>query len=88
MKKSQVSIEFVLMFIALAMLILGATRVWIFFNADFANRQTPYEESRIYAGNDRRNPNPADPVWPPPNWQPINLTEEWVLQGDADSVRQ
>ena len=75
--KSQVVIEFILMFVALAMLILGTTRIWVFFNADFANRQAPYEQTRKVAANPEGSPG----EWLPQGFSAIYLTEDWVLKG-------
>ena len=75
--KSQVVIEFILMFVALAMLILGTTRIWVFFNADFANRQPPYEQTRIAAGNPEGSPG----QWLPEGYSAMYLTEDWVFKG-------
>ena len=78
--KGQVLIEFVLMFVAVALFLLGATRLWIFFNANFANRQPSYQDSRTKAGTPDKNN--YDLVWPPPEYEELELTEEWILKGE------
>ncbi|MCD6539800.1 MAG: hypothetical protein J7K37_03770 [Candidatus Omnitrophica bacterium] len=74
---SQVVIEFILMFVALAMLILGTTRIWVFFNADFVNRQAPYEQTRKVAANPEGSPG----QWLPEGYSAMYLTEDWVFKG-------
>ena len=49
-KRSESIVDFLLVFIAVGMFTLGITRIWVWFNANYAGRQVDYQESRALAG--------------------------------------
>jgi len=80
-KRSQSIIDFAVAFIAIAGLIVGITRIWIWFNANYAKRQAAFQTSRyLAAGPDRpysdTNKKPVDI-----GFIPLDLTEDWVFKG-------
>jgi len=90
-RKSQSIVDFAIAFIAIAGLLVGIARTWIWFNANYARRQAAFQTSRlISAGRER----PYDTQPKPVNigakpgctgegclYTPLNLTEDWVFRG-------
>jgi len=72
-KKAQVTLESALAFIALIMLLYGSVNIWLWFNRNLAERQPPYNQTRVAAGSS----NPGQ--WPVSSQRPI--TESWVFEG-------
>ncbi|MDD4907721.1 MAG: hypothetical protein PHJ00_01505 [Candidatus Omnitrophica bacterium] len=72
-KKAQVTLETALVFVALIMLLYGSVNIWLWFNRNLAERQPPYNQTRVTAGSS----NPGQ--WPVSSQKP--LTESWVFQG-------
>ena len=85
-KSGQSILDFVLAFIAVALLAVGIVRIWVWFNANYAGRQMAYQQSRIVAGTPKSTyDGPIDigatPDEPEMIYNPLDLTEEWVFQG-------
>ena len=72
-KKAQVTLEAALTFVALVRLLYGSMNIWLWFNRNLAERQPPYNQTRVAAGSS----NPGQ--WPVSRQRP--LTEQWVFQG-------
>ena len=90
-KTGQSVVDFVLAFIAVAVMALGITRIWVWFNLNYATKQASYERSRFFAGE----PHTRETSSPPVDiggvvnnytqvYQPIYLTEEWVFRGNPE----
>lgn len=47
---AQIALEYVLAFIAIALLVVGIIRIGIWFNANYANREAQFQNSRLVAG--------------------------------------
>lgn len=73
LKKSQSIIDFAIAIIAVAGLIVGIVRIWIWFNANYAKRQGAYQQSRETAGQ----PEGKKDI----GYRPHDLTEAWVFTG-------
>ncbi len=72
-RKAQVTLETALVFVALIMLLYGSVNIWLWFNKNLAQRQPPYNQTRVAAGS-------SDPgQWPVSSQTP--MTESWVFQG-------
>ncbi len=88
---SQSILEFILAFTAIAAFVVGITRIWVWFDANYAGLQLAYQKGRLYAGQ------PKDPYNRPLNiggsqdcpdckYEPLDLTEEWVFAGLSTST--
>lgn len=88
-------LDFVLAFIAIAVLSVGIVRIWVWFNANFTRRQVNYQESRIVAGL----PNSYETLGKDKSvdiaaksdnllavYKPLDLTEDWVFKGKASET--
>lgn len=88
-KESQSTLDFIFVFIAALLLALGITRIWVWFNANYAHRQTSYQISRILAGKPGTytgHPYPVVDVGrtaecPDCIYEPLDLSEEWLFKG-------
>jgi|GEM_PF-2678460 len=88
-KNSQVLLDFILGIIILGILVIGITRIWTWFNVQYAHRSAVYQWSRSLAGNVTiYNPTNATYVdinatsqCPGCRFHPIELTKEWVFRG-------
>ena len=88
-KKSQSILDFILVFAALGMLIIGITRIWVWFHANYAKRQIGYQQGRLIAGQGGQYSATiakalsiaANKTCPDCKYEPLDLTEEWVFQG-------
>jgi len=85
-KSGQSILDFVLVFIAVAVLAVGIVRIWVWFNSNYASREVAYQQSRIVAGTPKSSyDEPIDigatPDEPEMIYSPLDLTEEWVFQG-------
>jgi hypothetical protein len=102
-RKAQSIFDYAIGFIALAALIVGIVRIWVWFNANYGRRQQAYQGSRIVAaGTKRPGHDPAEaniytePIQiagtealPSQKFQPLNLDSNWVFGGLASgSVTQ
>ncbi len=72
-KKAQVTLETALVFVALIMLLSGSVNIWLWFNRNLAERQPPFNQTRVAAGSTNVG------QWPVSSQRP--LTEQWVFQG-------
>jgi hypothetical protein len=90
-RKAQSIVDFAVAFIAVAGLIVGIVRVWIWFNANYAKRQVSFQSSRLVAAGTER---PYDTKKVPVNiggtsacpdckYKPLDLTEDWVFKANA-----
>jgi hypothetical protein len=50
-KKSQGVLQFALTFVAVMLFALGITRIWIWFNANYAHHEVAYQMGRQHAGD-------------------------------------
>ncbi|MFA5157458.1 MAG: hypothetical protein WC532_08790 [Candidatus Omnitrophota bacterium] len=97
-KKSQSIFDYTLAFIALAALVVGIVRTWVWFNANYAKRQMAYQTSRIVAGGRtwlEDTPTAFDTPYEVPYdigatqespsriYQPLPLNNNWVFGGLA-----
>jgi hypothetical protein len=73
--KSQSALEFVLAFSIIGFLALGALRIAIWFNANYAKRQVAYEKDRLRYGQ-----NATGAQY---NRESLNLTENWIFKGES-----
>lgn len=90
-KSAQSILDFVLAFIALAVLVVGIARIWVWFNVNYAKRQLEYQQSRIVAGTPETKQGKtsyqqpidigATELEPTRRYYPLDLTEEWVFKG-------
>lgn len=72
----QVSIEFVLMFVLVALMMLGTTRLWVFFNAELAKKSPNYNLTRkIAATPDNFGGSPG--AW---NYASIELNDKYLFE--------
>lgn len=60
----------VVMFMAMSALVIGATRLWFWSDAQIIGRQKAYEDTR------------STMTWPV--YGPKNITDDWVFKGDPD----
>jgi cytoskeletal protein RodZ len=79
LKTGQSTLELVLAFIAVVWLAVGITRIWTWFNVNYANRQVGYEKTRFWAGQDTTYDSSSQPF--DIGSQPLDLTEDWVFRG-------
>lgn len=79
-KNAQSILEFVFAFIAIILLTVALVRIWLWFSANYAKQQSDYQTSRLTAG-DPEHPGKAY------EYQPLNLTENWVFKGDTEGQR-
>jgi hypothetical protein len=84
-KKSQSIIDFAIAFIAISGLIVGVARIWIWFNANYAKRQSAFQTSRLISAGPGR---PYDTQQAPVDigYTPLDLTEDWVFKGTASGT--
>jgi len=93
-KKSQSLFDYALAFIALAGLVVGIVRVWVWFNANYGKRQLAYQNSRLVAAGRSNRVNPDAAYTAPVDigatsanegniYQPLALTQNWVFSGQA-----
>ena len=77
-------LDFMLAFLAIALLSMGIVRIWTWFNVNYTGRQLAYQRSRLTAGT------PIDNYSEPVNigadddggvYEPLDLTEDWVFTG-------
>jgi len=73
--KSQSALEFVLALSIIGFLALGALRIGIWFNANYAKRQVSYEKDRLQYGQ-----NATGAKF---NEEHLNLTEDWIFKGKS-----
>jgi len=93
-RRAQSIVDFAVAFIAVAVLIVGIVRIWIWFNANYAKRQVSFQKSRlIAAGPERPYAASQAPVnigrtsdCPDCVYKPLDLTEEWVFKGHASGT--
>lgn len=83
-KKSQAILGFIFALIATFCLIIGAARIWVWFNANYAKREVSYQQSRLPAAQ-RITPYYASGTTASESeyTKPLNLTEDWVFKGDT-----
>lgn len=78
-KKSQALLDFILIFGALLALLVGFTRIWVWFNSNFAKRNVDYQNTRLAAGTADNThfsgPSYSDSV--------LTIDDEWVFRGNA-----
>lgn len=81
-------LDFVLVFLAIAVLTVGVVRIWGWFNANYAGREVAYQRSRLITGNltgqPPRNYNKAVDIGAGEStgtYKPFDLTEDWVFKG-------
>jgi len=77
-RKSQALLDFILIFGVLLALLAGFTRVWVWFNANFAKRNVDYQNTRLAAGTAGLNAwrlNYTD--------APLTIDDDWVFKGKA-----
>jgi len=84
-KKSQSILDFAIAFIAIAGLIVGITRVWIWFNANYAKRQSAFQASRLDAAGPKR-PYETEKTPVKIGYKPLDLTENWVFRGSPSGT--
>jgi len=79
-RRSQSILDFAVAFIAIAGLIVGITRIWIWFNANYAKRQAAFQSNRLVAAGPAR---PYDTQNEPVKvgFNPLDLTDDWVFKG-------
>jgi hypothetical protein len=80
-KAGQSLLDFVLVFGVLLTLLAGFTRIWVWFNSNFAKRNVDYQNTRLAAGtsNSRaRNLNYSD--------KPLAIDDNWVFRGKASGT--
>ena len=82
-RKAQSILDFGLAFIALALLAVGITRIWVWFNANYAARQVTYQTSRFTAAGTTRNTDAGVLNLPADTFQPYDLNEDWVFKGQV-----
>jgi len=80
---SQVVIELVVGFIVIVLFFLGASRIWVWSNAQVVGRSPAYKESRISAGN--THPGFWGNTGEEGVYTPKELTDGWVFGEDASS---
>lgn len=94
--KAQAILGFIFAFIAILGLGIGIVRIWAWFNANYAHRAVPYQQSRLAAASPYQYRDPHDGVStyidvsgqdtttnPDTKYKPLELTEDWVFKGIA-----
>jgi hypothetical protein len=90
---AQSILDFVLIFVVLASLAVGITRIWVWFNANMAGQQISYQKSREVAGNATvYSPGSyidigANATCPNCKYEPLDLTKEWVFKGTTPAEK-
>lgn len=74
-KRSQAILDFILIFGVLIAFLVGLTRIWIWFNANYARRNIDYQATRLIAGK------PYDLSAGLYFDRPIELDDDWVFGG-------
>ena len=82
--RAEAILDFVLAFIATVILAIGITRIWVWFNVNFASSQVDYQKGRLAAGmapggTHSITGTAATSACPSCMHQPLDLTEEWVF---------
>jgi hypothetical protein len=94
-RRAQVILSYILVFIATLGLVIGVVRIWIWFNANYAHRQVAYQTSRIIAGKPKYYTDTSSAAsytyidisgedttaQPSLKYRPLNLNEDWVFRG-------
>jgi len=80
--KAQSILDFVLIFGILVTFIAGLTRIWIWFNANYAKRNVDYQNTRFAAGkaNDSHFSSLAY------NDQVLTINDDWVFKGQTSGT--
>jgi hypothetical protein len=85
-KYGQSILSFVFVFIVLAALAIGITRIWAWFTINYGVRQVRYQETRTTAAHPDSYGTSGDQYLrhrPITGYQPIDLTEDWVFSGQT-----
>lgn len=72
-KRAESLLEFIMAFTALLILAVGLTRIWVWFNANYAKLNVDYQNTRLSSGQGSA-PGAFNP-------QPLQLTTDWVFRG-------
>lgn len=83
---SQSILEFILALTAIAAFAVGITRIWVWFDANYAGLQVAYQKGRLYAGQPKKSYDQplnigGSQSCPNCKYEPLDLTEEWVFAG-------
>jgi hypothetical protein len=78
-KKSQALLDFIIVFSILLIFLAGLTRIWIWFNANFAKRNVDYQTTRFSAGT------ASDTHLDSLDYQDktLKIDDDWVFKGKA-----
>ena len=87
-------LDFILGFVMLGILVVGITRIWVWFNVDYARRESAYQRGRNFTGlassYNASNPSLTGPVEVGGSGCPgcrnlryahLDLTEDWAFRG-------
>ncbi len=80
--RAQSILGYILVFISIALLALYITRVWVWFNANYALRQTKYEDTRLSAGQSYDAPYTPKDI----GSTPLPLTDEWIFNAEPSGI--
>lgn len=81
--KSQAILGFIFALIATIGLVIGATRIWVWFNANYAKREVSYQQSRLSAARRITSTYASGTTALESEYtKSLNLTEDWVFKGD------
>jgi len=80
-KKSQSILDFIFTFVGILILVIGITRIMVWFNANYAARDVAYQQTRLQAGAPTVQDAKTDLVSVVP-FRPLELTEDWIFKGD------
>ncbi len=89
LKHGQSILGFVFAFIVLLTMAIGITRVWTWFNINYAQRQAGYQLSRASAGGPDVYGSTAIQYLTAPHvdsYKPFDLTEDWLFKGQPTGM--
>ncbi len=89
-KKAQAILDYVLVFIALAVFSVGITRIWTWFDANYVKRQYDYQQSRLVTPGQMEDATArlaANKIYDTSKiTTPYDLTEDWVFSPQGQAV--
>lgn len=77
--RSQSILDFILIFGILLAFIIGLTRIWVWFNANYAKRNVDYQNTRLAAGQ-ANNSHLTSLAY---SDKVLNLDDDWVFKGQT-----
>jgi len=74
-KVAQAILDFILIFGVLIAFLVGLTRIWIWFNANYARRNVDYQATRLIAGKPY---NLSAGIYLD---RPLAIDDDWIFEG-------